>query len=170
MIGNSMPLNNTIPNQNNGSPLFILKLATCAIAIVTITASSGQAHQEITDVLLSDRSANCADYADTYSAEVTDIQSAKSLSASLAITATGDSCEISSNAVPNHDFNAAGQFVTPLAEQNQSYTVPANPSFAAEPTALSLRYDNAVFLNGVKLDLLAAGCFGVGNGRIGCRD
>ncbi|WP_206705330.1 YHYH protein [Marinomonas colpomeniae] len=35
-------------------------------------------------------------------------------------------------------------------------------------TELSLRKDNAVFLNGVKLDLLAAGCFGVRDGFIGC--
>ncbi|NES72396.1 MAG: YHYH protein [Okeania sp. SIO2D1] len=37
-------------------------------------------------------------------------------------------------------------------------------------TELSLATDNAIFLNGVKLDLLAAGCYGVGNGKIGCHD
>lgn len=30
--------------------------------------------------------------------------------------------------------------------------------------------DNAIFLNGVKLDLLAAGCYGVADGKIGCHD
>ena len=42
-------------------------------------------------------------------------------------------------------------------------------------TALSLATDNAVMLNGVKLDLLAAACYGVGNDplgqeKIGCFD
>ena len=45
-----------------------------------------------------------------------------------------------------------------------------SPVAAASPTALSLNYDNGVLLNGVKVDLLAAGCFGVGDGRIGCND
>ena len=40
----------------------------------------------------------------------------------------------------------------------------------ARATALNLRYDNAVYLNGVKLDLIAAGCYGVGDGFIGCHD
>lgn len=141
-----------------------------ALALLMATSQPTPAHEVITDVILTKRLANCAEYADTYSAEVTDVQNARRFSASLAIASNGDTCEITSNAVPNHDFNATGRFVTPLSEQDQRYTVPANPEFAARPTALSLQYDNAVFLNGVKLDLLAAGCYGVGNGRIGCND
>ncbi|WP_417599572.1 YHYH protein [Pararhodobacter oceanensis] len=144
--------------------------AAYTLAILALSAPAAQAHEDITDAILSERFATCAAYADSYSAEVNDVQNHRSLSASLEITVNGDSCEITSNAVPNHDFNATGRFVTPLAEQRQSYSIPANPSFAASPTALSLRSDNAVFLNGVKLDLMAAGCFGVGDGRIGCND
>ncbi|AKS46703.1 YHYH protein [Octadecabacter temperatus] len=167
-----MPQKRAMPNQTHtfNLPLSLCTLTTCAIAFAAITSQAAQAHEEIKDVILTDRSTNCADYADTYSAEVTDVQNARNFRASLAITVTGDSCEITSNAVPNHDFNATGRFARPVAEQNQSYSVPANPTFNSAPVALSLRYDNAVFLNGVKLDLLAAGCFGVGDGRIGCND
>jgi hypothetical protein len=63
-----------------------------------------------------------------------------------------------------------GRFANAFREQNQSFNMTASPSPAARPTSLSLQYDNAVFLNGVKLDLMAAGCYGVGDGRIGCRD
>ncbi len=130
----------------------------------------GDGSIDITDALLTERSANCADYAARYTAEATDVQRGVTFDADLAVTADGSECTFASNAVPNHDFNATGTYVTPMSAQAQSYTVTATPTAAATPTALSLRYDNAVFLNGVKLDLLAAGCFGVGDGNIGCND
>jgi hypothetical protein len=168
----SMPQKSKIPIQDDAKMTrsCIAPLTSCALALLAITSQVAQAHEDITNVILTDRSANCADYADTYSAEVTDVQNARRFSASLAIKVTGDDCEITSNAVPNHDFNATGRFANPFSVQNQNYTIPANPTFADTPTALSLDYDNAVFLNGVKLDLIAAGCFGVRNGRIGCND
>lgn len=153
-----------------GTRMQMAGLASFAFALVAVTPLTVQAQEDITDAILTDRSANCADYANAYSAEVTDVQAGTVYSAALEITVSGDTCEITSNAVPNHDFNATGGFVTPVAEQNQRYTITANPEFADSPTALSLQYDNAVFLNGVKLDQMAAGCFGVGNGRIGCND
>lgn len=133
-----------------------------------LTGSFAQAHEEITDKVFTERSANCADYADTYSAQVTDVQNQRQLEGSLEISVNGETCSIKSNAVPNHDFNATGRFITPLSTQDQNYQVSVNPTRNENPTPLSLQYDNAVFLNGVKLDLMAAGCFGVGNGKIGC--
>ena len=142
-------------------------VALCAGLAIQTGASA--AH-DITDAMLTDRSASCAEYAALHSATATDVQNRRTFTAAVEITHTGDSCTIASNAVPNHDFNATGRFATPFSEQSQSYTVTAAPAAAARATPLSLQYDNAVFLNGVKLDLLAAGCFGVGNGRIGCFD
>ena len=43
-----------------------------------------------------------------------------------------------------------------------------NPTFADEPTAISLNTDNGILLNGVKIDLLAAACYNVADERIGC--
>jgi|TARA_B110000211_G_C14067353_1_gene548273 hypothetical protein len=132
-----------------------------------IQAGAASAH-DITDAIMTDRSANCADYANTYSATATDVQNSTAFTASVDITTDGETCTISSNAVPNHDFNATGHFATLFSAQDQSYTVTATPTAAASTTSLSLKYDNAVFLNGVKLDLMAAGCYGVGDGNIGC--
>lgn len=165
-----MTRSRTHSSQGDAPRIAVPRLASCAVLLLAATAPAARAHEIITNVLLSERSANCADYADTYSADVTDVQNARRFGAALAITVAGGRCTFTSNAVPNHDFNATGRFVTPLSEQDQIYTISADPRFAATPTELSLRYDNAVFLNGVKLDLLAAGCFGVGNGRIGCAD
>ncbi len=125
---------------------------------------------DITNAILTNRSANCADYAATYSATAQDVQHRNTFDASVIVSADGSSCTIASNAVPNHDFDATGRFATPFREQNQSYTITANPAVAEDATPLSLEYDDAVLLNGVKVDLLAAGCFGVGDGNIGCFD
>jgi hypothetical protein len=131
--------------------------------------SIGAAH-DITNAELTARSANCATFADNYTATAKDVQNSKSYAATIDITTDGNTCTISSNAVPNHDFNETGRFAHSFREQDQNFTITATPVIAAEPTALSLRYDNAVFLNGVKLDLIAAGCYGVRDGKIGCRD
>ncbi|MEP2845573.1 MAG: YHYH protein, partial [Alphaproteobacteria bacterium] len=125
---------------------------------------------DITDAILTERSANCADYVAANTATATDVQADRTYDAAVIVTTDGMTCTFASNAVPNHDFNATGRFVTPLAEQDQVYAVTANPTANESPTPLSLMLDNAVFLNGVKLDLMAAGCFGVGDGKIGCGD
>lgn len=146
----------------------VTAIMSCFYLIAGSTTVS--AHEEITNVLLTERSANCADYANTYSASATDASDGKTYQAALAISVSGNTCKLTSNAVPNHDFGIARGFPNPFSEQDQRYTITATPKFADTPTPLSLQYDNAIFLNGVKLDLVAAGCYGVGNGRIGCND
>jgi hypothetical protein len=139
-------------------------------ATVAIAVPTGAMAEDITDVILTKRSSNCADFAQSSTATATDVQRDTIFKATVSVTVRGATCVISSNAIPNHDFNARGRFANEVTEQNQDYTVTAAPKAAARPTPLALNYDNAVFLNGVKLDQLAAGCFGVGNGFIGCRD
>lgn len=124
---------------------------------------------DITNILLTATSGDCADYANTYQATARDINRSLTLAGTLTVSVTGTHCVFSSNAIPNHDFNdGARSFVNATSAQSSTYQVPRSPAAATAPTALSLRTDNAVFLNGVKLDLLAAGCFGVGDGKIGC--
>ncbi|MFN4203272.1 MAG: YHYH protein [Tabrizicola sp.] len=135
-----------------------------------MAATAGAMSDDITNVTLTKRAANCADFAQSSTARATDVQRGIEFQGTLDIAVRGDKCVISSNAIPNHDFNATGRFATEVAEQAQAYTITTAPKAAARPTALSLTYDNAVFLNGVKLDQLAAGCFGVGDGIIGCWD
>lgn len=135
----------------------------------TIVSANAMAH-DITNTILTKRAASCADYAASNDSRVRDIQNNQAYAGRVSINTDGAQCQITSNAVPNHDFNATGRFANPFREQVQRYTVTAKPTASNTPTPLSLMYDNAIFLNGVKLDLLAAGCFGVGSGKIGCND
>ncbi len=151
------------------APLFSTMLIT-ACTTGSLTAGDLSDATDITNKLLTNRSANCADYAAATTASAKDVQDGRTYTAKVDIAANGATCTIASNAVPNHDFNATGRFANAFREQSQTYTITANPKAAASPSELSLRYDNAVFLNGVKLDLLAAGCYGVGDGFIGCFD
>ncbi len=162
-----MPTNAALPRRSKTCKP--VPTALIAGLLVLVGASSASAH-DITDAILTERAANCAAFAQDSTAIATDVQRGRTFEAAVTVTVNGSVCEISSNAIPNHDFNATGRFATAVSAQDQTFTVPVAPQIASQPTALSLAFDNAVFLNGVKLDQMAAGCFGVGDGRIGCND
>ena len=125
--------------------------------------------QDITNAFLTGLSGDCADYAAVYESMVRDVNRSMNFTGKLSVTVTDDHCVFSSNAIPNHDFNDGDRtFVNTARAQTSTYRVPRSPRVAGSATSLSLEIDNAVFFNGVKLDLLAAGCFGVGDGKIGC--
>ena len=127
---------------------------------------------DITDSILTNSSANCADYINSYQSSVSDIKRSVSYQGSLTIALSGEKCSFTSNQIPNHDFNdSSAAFASDVSEQAATtYSVTATPTAANRTTALSLTYDNALFLNGVKLDLLSAACSGVGNEKDGCID
>lgn len=127
--------------------------------------------EDITNRFFSNARTTCSYFAESLFARAEDIQRNLDIEASVEITLVGDKCRIEANSIPNHSFNdETASFVDPVSAVNASYEVPLYPQFSAKTTPLSLEYDDAIFLNGVKLDLLAAGCFGVGDGRIGCFD
>lgn len=124
---------------------------------------------DITNAIFTSSANNCAEYANEYRSQVKDVNEDTAYSGHLKIALENEQCVFSTNAIPNHDFNDGDRtFRNPVSEQELTYTIPQSPSKKDNITELSLRTDNALFLNGVKLDLLAAGCFGVGNGFIGC--
>lgn len=134
---------------------------------------------DLTNQFLILRSANCADYVDSYEAFPRDEQRDLIFDAELTITVGEGECDFASNSLPNHDFNEApANFANPVAANAKTFSVTSSPMPALVTTPLTLSYDNAVFLNGVKLDLLAAACYGtgpgqpenLGNERIGCGD
>lgn len=125
----------------------------------------------ITNANLSNNSGNCASYIATYTAEAIDVARDLIFIGDVSITINNNKCIFATNAIPNHDFNDGGAaFPNNVSEQNDLFEITASPNTAAAPTGLSLGVDNAILLNGVKVDLLAAGCFGVGDGKIGCND
>lgn len=126
---------------------------------------------DISDALLSNRRAECSYYAENRISSVLDIKRNTWFDGSVQITVDGSECVISTNSIPNHDFNDnSAAFATNVSAVSAEFRIPTTPGFAASTTPLSLTTDNAVLLNGVKVDVLAAGCYGVGDGKIGCND
>jgi hypothetical protein len=142
----------------------------------TSTGGGSASGNDITDAVFDRTSAACPDYAGTYTSAVRDVGTDRSFAGLLTIAVSGSDCAFSSNSIPNHDFNdGPTAFVNIAAEVSESFNVPGNPMAAATSTPLALEYDNAIMLNGAKLDLLAAACYGVGNEplgqeKIGCND
>ncbi len=125
----------------------------------------------ISDALLTNRRPICTYYADNTISMVTDIKRDQVFEGSVVITVEGDECVITTNNIPNHNFNdPVAAFATDVAEVVNELRIPIEPTFASQTTDISLTTDNAVFLNGVKLDLLAAACYNVGDEKIGCND
>ena len=127
---------------------------------------------DITDALFSNRDGSCSAYANSYVSHVMDVQRGAAFAGALSISVSGGKCLFATNAIPNHDFNDGGSFAHTVSAQDVRYEVTATPTFAANASPLVLG-DDALFLNGVKLDLLAAACYDVGSepeGRekIGC--
>lgn len=120
---------------------------------------------DIFDAVFIERSADCADYVNVYDANVMDIKNTLDFNADVVITATETECTIASNSVPNHNFNhqsaafAGGAEGATISATDASYTVTRFPQFADAPTFISQQVKNAVFLNGVLLDIVSAGCY-----------
>ena len=123
---------------------------------------------DITDAILTSRSASCEEYVGSYESSVTDIQNSVSFMGDFTISVSGTTCTLASNNVPNHNFNdATASFATDTAEVAKSFTIPTNPTTANSTTELALGTTNAILLNGVVLDILPAACYGVGNEPLG---
>lgn len=126
---------------------------------------------DITNVEFISRSGNCRDAIAQYESTVLDVNRDIEFNGDLRISADTDTCSFQTNGIPNHDFNDGERsFPNDVSDQDSLFTIPASPSFASENTQLSLDRDNAVMLNGVAVDLLAAACFGVGDERTGCNN
>lgn len=123
---------------------------------------------DLTDKILSRRSANCSDYVGTYFSNVTDIKRSMDFMGDIVITDESSVCTLQSNDIPNHDFNdQTASFANNVEEQSFYYEIPANPSFASGITALALGMTEVIMLNGVNLDILPAACYGVGDEPLG---
>ena len=129
---------------------------------------------DITNYIFTKTDPSCSAYVGEFTSTIQDLGNDRTLRGSLSITKDGGTCTISSNSIPNHNVNDKGAFATTVSEVNTTFRISVSPTAANSPTQLSLEYDNAVFLNGAKLDLLAAACYGIGRGqplgqeKIGC--
>ena len=122
---------------------------------------------DITNYVFTKTDPSCNAYVGEFTSKITDLGNNRTLAGSLSITTNGSTCTISSNSIPNHDVNDTGAFATMIGEVSETFSIPVSPTAANITTQLTLQYDNAIFLNGAKLDLLAAACYGVGNEPLG---
>lgn len=114
---------------------------------------------------------SCVDFAGTRSHKAQDVGESSELSGEITISVAGDTCTIRTNGIPNHDFNdGKSSFPNPVSAQDYLLSVPVVPRQASDTTDLSIPYDDGILLDGAKIDVLAAACFGVGDGKIGCND
>lgn len=126
---------------------------------------------DITDAIFTNLSANCADYVNSYESSARDVLNDSLFAGNVVFTIAGDKCVLETNGIPNHDFNDGSRsFANDVSVQNQYFEIPSNPQVATQTTPLTIGVDTGIMLNGVKVDLLAAACFGVGDERTGCLD
>ncbi|WP_372574634.1 YHYH protein [Ruegeria jejuensis] len=147
-----------------------------AVAVPATAIAHGT---DITNAILTNRSGDCADYAGSYVAEVEDISRQTKYTSQVGITVEGDACILTSNGIPNHDFNGpTANFANNVKELPATFRIPRNPKPSGSPTKLSQRFYDGVMLNGTPVDLLSAGCWrpdgrradAQGNVLAGCRD
>ena len=166
-------LENDFSETNNlaNDPVYSEQLENLIQYANSITAVNPSETINITNAILTNVSGNCESYIAAYTAQALDVARDITFIGDLSITINNGKCIFATNAIPNHDFNDSGNaFPNNVSEQNDVFEITTNPTMATSPTELSLVTDNAILLNGVKVDLLAAGCFGVGNGKVGCND
>lgn len=169
-----------LQDQTTVSPSFVADIAGIYIASLivndgtvdsvadTVNIVVGTDNVDITDILFSNRDGACESYAGRYFSNVSDIQRGLDYSGDVVVSSDGSNCTVSSNEIPNHDFNDdTAAFASVVSEQSGSYSVSTNPRMQTVVTALNLNTTNAVFLNGTTLDLLAAACYDVGNEPVG---
>lgn len=149
----------------------LIGTASISAVLAELEANDIRGAANITGVSFSNLSPLCSDYAGSYAATANDIGRGVSHQAALTITSSSNSCTFMSNSLPNHDFNdGANGFPNTTGPVSETFNIPSAPIAAGSPTALTLSVDKAILLNGVKADVMAAACFGVGNEKTGCGD
>lgn len=124
---------------------------------------------DIKDVIFTNTSGDCGDYDNSYIADVTDVQEETDFELDLIISSDDEICTMESNNIPNHDFNATGNFASLTVATSQQFFVTRAAEIADSTTALGQQQYDAVMLNGVPLDILSAGCYKDGeNIDFGC--
>lgn len=120
------------------------------------------------------RASTCARYVKDYTASATNRNGTANnnddvlFTANLSIDVVNGLCNFTTNGIPNHDMQDTANFANPVATQNDIYRVTATPQFTGTNFYTTVTQEQGIYLNGVKIDLFAAACLGVGNERVGC--
>ncbi len=149
--------------------LLTLLLSACGGSSDNTSNAGGSSDAtDITGTELVNRSGSCADYVGEYESVVTDVKLGVTFMGDFKLTVANTTCTFASNNIPNHNFNDGNSdFATNTSEVAKSYSMPTTPTVTASVTELALGTTNAIFLNGVVLDILPAACYDVGTEPLG---
>jgi hypothetical protein len=138
-----------------------------SVEAILKSAQDDPGRVDITDAILTSRSLDCAEYATSYTSEVTDLQQDRLFEGAVIVTPHDDSCSIRANSIPNHDFGGGSKrnFATPVSQIASSFVIPRKPEAAETPSPLTHGRFDAILLNGVVVHILSAGCYDPDNGR-----
>ena len=138
------------------------------ISCTTDNNSTTQTVTDITDAIFQNRNATCDDYVNQFKSNVLDVGQSTYFTGAVTISIDNNKCQFSSNSIPNHNFNdGPTKFANDVDYVESTYSITSMPSVGESITDLSIQYDNAIFLNGAKLDLIAAACKGVDDEKKG---
>ncbi len=157
---------------NNRMPI-ITPGVICSIILLLLPAIVwSEQTTDISNAVLTSRTADCATFTGTYRSKVTDHVNRRTIDGELAITADQTSCTFRINQIPNHDFGQNVQWPHTPKKNTDTLTIPRHPTPARTTTPVGLG-PAAILLNGVKWEPNPAACFGEGRGapgkeRIGC--
>jgi hypothetical protein len=132
--------------------------ATSGSASVQVTGVMNRIN--ITDEIFSNRTSDCANYADNYGSNVRDLTRVIDFEGYVDVEVFDTYCNLLSDNIPNHDFNdSSANFRTNVAEIDRVFSVKRDPQMAAEISQINGQAWDAVMLNGVVVDVRSAGCY-----------
>jgi hypothetical protein len=148
--------------NKEGSNTFTLSCsangATSGSASVQVTGVMNRIN--ITDEIFSNRTSDCANYADNYGSNVRDLTRVIDFEGYVDVEVFDTYCNLLSDNIPNHDFNdSSANFRTNVAEIDRVFSVKRDPQMAAEISQINGQAWDAVMLNGVVVDVRSAGCY-----------
>jgi hypothetical protein len=148
--------------NKEGSNTFTLSCsangATSGSASVQVTGVMNRIN--ITDEIFSNRTSDCANYADNYGSNVRDLTRVIDFEGYVDVEVFDTYCNLSSDNIPNHDFNdSSANFRTNVAEIDRVFSIKRDPQMAAEISQINGQAWDAVMLNGVVVDVRSAGCY-----------
>ena len=127
--------------------------------------------QNIYDRIFTQRDSDCAEFygeetTNCSIAEVRDLKRALSFTANVTLLSSETSCTLSSDAIPNHDFNdSSANFRTDATEIQRDFVISRNPSIAEVNSDIDGGSWDGIMINGVVVDIKSGGCYNPAESR-----
>ena len=105
---------------------------------------------------------DCAEHVgEFYSSDVIDVNNSDTFDGEVTIESGTTDCTLTSNGIPNHDFNDSdtGSFAHDVVETSYNVTLDRTPEAAVSVTQFKNGEDEGIMLNGVPIAILTSTCW-----------